>query len=153
MPIRQVEQVISFGIGIRLTDGEKALVQHMIKPLQVSILLTNDYYSYPKAKARHQKHKKTGHVFNAMAVLMEERFVGEADAMTFLKWEILDAENVHNMAFDEALKHGSLSEKLTRYVKAFRLFVGGHSLWCAARYRYSIMNGVELQDSCKLTGF
>ena len=126
-------------MDIGLDVKQRAAVYHVIKPLEIAMALTNDYFSYPKEKALHPLHNVSGNIFNAVPILMAEHAISEDDALALLKQKIIEAEEEHRAKFQELEHEGPIPHELKWYIMACRMATSGFHLWHASAPRYAIM--------------
>lgn len=134
---RLVEFFLSIARGISLSSTEKSSLEDIVRTLRDVAVLINDYYSYDKEAALHRMRKNPGRAFNGVAVSMVQHSITKEEALAMLKGMILEAEQQHVTAFEEAQRENRLTEKLFRYVEGWRHFTSGNSLWHAASPRYA----------------
>lgn len=113
-------------------------VYHVIKPLEVAMVLTNDYFSYPKEKALHPLQDSPGALFNAVPILMAEHEISEDDALALVKQMVIEAEQEHGVLLEELEREGGLSRDLGLYINACRMATGGFHIWHASNPRYDV---------------
>lgn len=123
-------------MDIGLDIKERAAVSHIVRPLEVAMTLTNDYFSYPKEKVAHSKRNVSGNMFNAVPILMAQHAISENDALAFLKQKILEAEDEHRVELGELEQKGPLSRELKRYITACQMATAGFHFWHASAPRY-----------------
>ncbi|KFX96691.1 hypothetical protein O988_05211 [Pseudogymnoascus sp. VKM F-3808] len=117
---------------------ERDAVYHIIKPLEVAMVLTNDYFSYPKEKALHPLQDPPGALFNAVPILMVEHGISEDDALALVKQMVIEAEQEHGMLLEELEQEGGLSTDLRQFINACRMATGGFHIWHASNPRYDV---------------
>lgn len=125
-------------MNIGLDIKEKAVVYHVVKPLEVAMALTNDYFSYPKEKALHPLHNVPGNIFNAVPILMAQHAISEDDALALIKHKIIEAEEKHRVELEDLELKGALAQEVKRYIMACRMATSGFHLWHASAPRYAM---------------
>ncbi|KAK2747926.1 hypothetical protein FQN57_001517 [Myotisia sp. PD_48] len=133
---RQYQGLLVFGTGCSLSDKEIAAINHIMEPLEISVALTNDYFSYKKELNLHRLQRLSGHPFNAIAVLMKEHSIDEVAAAALTKEKVLELEREHDAQFKKDLDRGVLSETVITYITNMRLFAAGFSFWATSAPRY-----------------
>ncbi|KFY29535.1 hypothetical protein V493_02301 [Pseudogymnoascus sp. VKM F-4281 (FW-2241)] len=132
---------VCLAMNLGLDTQERAAVYHVIRPLEVAMALTNDYFSYHKEKALHSLHNVPGDIFNAVPIIMAQHGILEDDALALLKQKIIEAEEDHRGKAEELGQRGQLTPELKQYVMACRLGAGGCHFWHASAPRYEIPTG------------
>ncbi|PGH00565.1 hypothetical protein AJ79_08168 [Helicocarpus griseus UAMH5409] len=124
-------------MDIHLSTEEKATAYPAVRPLQVAMVLTNDYFSYAKEKALHQLQNRPGTISSAVVVLMKENNMSEDEARSLLKKKILEAEDLHRVELERLEQSGSLPQNVGRYVMVCRMACAGSHFWHATAPRFS----------------
>lgn len=125
-------------MNLGLDTQERAAIYHVIRPLEVAMALTNDYFSYHKEKALHSLHNVPGDIFNAVPIIMAQHGISEDDALALVKQKIIEAEEDHLGKAEELGQKGQLTPELKQYVMACRLGAGGCHFWHASAPRFEI---------------
>jgi ophiobolin F synthase len=132
-----MKEFISNTMNISLDIKERAAVYHIVKPLEVAMALTNDYFSYPKEKAL-PPHNGPRNIVNAVPILMAQYAISEDDALALIKQKILEAEEEHRVELEKLEQKGLLPQELKRYIMACRMATSGSHFWHASTPRYMI---------------
>ncbi|KFZ18221.1 hypothetical protein V501_01334 [Pseudogymnoascus sp. VKM F-4519 (FW-2642)] len=133
-----LKEIICISMDIGLDIEERPGVYHIIKPLEVAMALTNDFFSYRKEKALHLLHNVPGNIFNAVPILMAQHGTSEGDALALLRQKIIEAEERHCAGVEELEQKGPLNPELKRYLMACRMGAAGYHFWHASTPRFEI---------------
>jgi hypothetical protein len=111
---------------------EMEKILHITKPLEQSMGLCNDYFSYAKEKEEFRQ----GKGWNALAFLIQKEGMTEEEALKCLKEKIVSLEETHHAAFEKSMKNDVLSPELRRYILYLRMAAGGVHVFHSAAGRY-----------------
>lgn len=106
--------------------------------MEKAIIYTNDFYSWAKEKAEQASVDASKDIFNAVAILMKEHKITEANALDMVRQKSLECEKEHWAAVAELEAAGPLSANLYRYLDMTRSCHAGTMLWSALADRYKV---------------
>ncbi|KAE8135063.1 isoprenoid synthase domain-containing protein [Aspergillus pseudotamarii] len=135
---RYLPDFIGHMMGMTLVTSEKVAVHDVIHPLQIAMVLSNDYFSYKKDKLLHERQERQGIVYNAVAIVAEQDSLTEEKALKSIQDKILQAELTHHKELENLKQNGSWSQNMEGYIEAFRLATGGTHLWAATTPRMAV---------------
>ncbi|KAJ6099240.1 isoprenoid synthase domain-containing protein [Penicillium canescens] len=113
--------IICICMDIRIDPLEMENILHITRPLEQSLGLCNDYFSYAKEK----EELRQGKGRNALTFLMQKEGMTEEEALKCLKEKIASLEETHHAAFEDSMKNGVLSPELRQYILFLRMAGGG----------------------------
>lgn len=119
-------------MDIHADAKEMESIQHLIRPLEESFGLCNDYFSYDKERDDLME----GRGANAVAFLMQTERITEEKALERIKQNIISLETAHNAAFEASMKEGALSPELQRFILFLQSAMGGLHIYQATAGRY-----------------
>jgi hypothetical protein len=119
-------------MDIRIDPLEMESILHITRPLEQSLGLCNDYFSYAKEK----EELRQGKGRNAVTFLMQKEGMTEEEALKCLKDNIASLEETHNAAFEDSMKNDVLSPELRRYILFLRTAGGGMHVFHSTAGRY-----------------
>ena len=119
-------------MDIRIDPLEMENILHITRPLEQSMGLGNDYFSYSKEK----EELRQGKGRNALTFLMQKEGMAEEEALKCLKEKIVSLEETHHAAFEVSMKNGVLSPELRRYILFLRMAGGGVHVFHGTAGRY-----------------
>ncbi|KAJ7463895.1 isoprenoid synthase domain-containing protein [Mycena galericulata] len=130
--------ILTFGLGLTIPEEEYHLCLELGGPGYAVWGLTNDLYSWEKeyAAAVRAGKEESCIFFNAMAVIMKERSVNEAEAKTALIVEIKRLFAQFCQIVEESKNNPSLSKDLKTYLEAVMYACSGNSVWHIYSPRY-----------------
>ena len=120
--------------------------------MQKAIIYTNDLFSWAKEKAEQEKVAASKQMFSAVAVLMREHKILEAEALEMLREKTIECEKEHFAAVSELELAGPVSENLSRYLDMTRLCHSGGMLWSALTDRYNRISPAQTNDEVTKNG-
>ncbi|KAI9369056.1 isoprenoid synthase domain-containing protein [Aspergillus egyptiacus] len=129
-----------WGADVHVTQEEKNSVRSFLDPGLIAVMLTNDYYSFNKEVAEHQRTGTLHRMQNGVGLLMREYGYAEDEARSIVKQEILDGERrlmegYHLWEQTEGSKPGA--HELRRYIAVAIFMIGGSSFWISHTSRYN----------------
>ncbi|CAO1601122.1 hypothetical protein XANCAGTX0491_004786 [Xanthoria calcicola] len=71
----------AYGMDLELHETEKEQASRPARAMEKAIIYTNDFYSWAKEKAEQASVDASKDIFNAVAILMKEHKVNEANAL------------------------------------------------------------------------
>lgn len=123
-------------MAISLTEEEEAIATTVMHPVFLSIMLINDYYSWPKELQSHLKLDKPGYPISAIPVLMYEHSVSEEVALCLLKDKITGFQVEHLVAVEALKQDGPISPNLLKCFAAGQMATSGTEVWSIGATRY-----------------
>ncbi|KAL4943506.1 isoprenoid synthase domain-containing protein [Aspergillus oleicola] len=129
-----------WGADVRVSQEAKDSVRSWLNPGLLSVMLTNDYYSFNKEVAEHERAGTLDRMQNGVGLLMREYGYSEEEARSIVIQEIKNGER-------EMMKEYHLWEEtegckpenyeLRRYIAIAFFMIGGSSFWISHSLRYS----------------
>lgn len=124
-------------MGLELNETEKEQASRPARAMEKAIIYTNDFYSWAKEKAEQASVAASKDMFNAVAILMKEHNITEANALDMIRQKTLECEKEHWAAVADLEAAGPLSANLYRYLDMTRFCHAGGMLWSALTDRYN----------------
>ncbi|KAL0940030.1 Fusicoccadiene synthase 1 [Colletotrichum truncatum] len=139
--------MLEFSLGIVVSDEEYDLMATPIKHVERCMLLTNDYWSWPREREQ-AKTQEAGKVFNTVWFLMKQEQCSEEDAMAKVA-EMVHAEelrwvNAKNQIYQE---HQDLRPDLVRFLESLHTALAGNDFWSSQCYRHNDWAHIPEQPS------
>lgn len=147
-----VEAIMLFGMGMTLTQEERALLGDITRPCFASLALANDYFSFDHEWAELQDNPgvTTKPMINAVSLYMQWQGVN----VTTAKQLVIEACNRFETGFLNLCEqfrreHAPLSPKLDLYLRALSYQIPGNVVWSLncpryhPEYRYDPNTGLE----------
>jgi hypothetical protein len=122
-------------MDLDISPSEIELVKHIQDAAWTSVILTNDYWSWPKEVA-FVDGRKTG-ILNAVSIFM--RFgVGETEALEMVKQRAIQAEKIFLKLYSDFISSSSFlpSLHLKQFLEAHIWMISGNSFWSSTCPRY-----------------
>lgn len=119
-----------------VTKEEKASAQHVIAAAENVLMLTNDYYSWEKEHREYMTCGQTGHLTNAVAVLMKSREIDASAAKSLLREELIRYEQIFCDTRDRYMSKANPEPGILRLVTLLELGIPGNGIWHATSARY-----------------
>ncbi|KAH8846756.1 hypothetical protein MCOR07_007929 [Pyricularia oryzae] len=128
--------MLEFSLGISVSDDEYATMAEPITHVERCMLLTNDYWSWPRERDQ-AEHQESGKVFNVVWFLMRKEQCSEADAMDRVR-ELIHAEERAWTAAKERLydQCPKLRPDLVRLLESLETALAGNDYWSSRCYRH-----------------
>ncbi|KAL8931152.1 MAG: hypothetical protein Q9208_000256 [Pyrenodesmia sp. 3 TL-2023] len=142
-------ELCAYGMDLELNETEKKQASRPARAMEKAIIYTNDFYSWAKEKAEQATVAAGKDMFNAVAILMKEHQIPEADALDMVREKTLECEKEHWAAVADLEAAGPLSPNLIRYLDMTRLCHSGGMLWSAFTDRYNKVGQPQVDDSLK----
>ncbi|RDW81746.1 bifunctional terpene synthase/polyprenyl synthetase family protein [Aspergillus mulundensis] len=129
-----------WGADVRVSQEAKDSVRSWLNPGLLSVMLTNDYYSFNKEVAEHERAGTLDRMQNALGLLMREYGYSEEEARSIVIQEIKNGERdmmkeYHLWEETEGWKPENY--ELRRYIAVAFFMIGGSSFWISHSLRYS----------------
>lgn len=136
-------------MDLELTDAEKEQASGPTRAMEKASIYTNDYYSWAKEKAEQATVAATKDMFNAVAILMKEHQISEADALDMVREKTLECEKEHWAAVADLEAAGPISSNLYRYLDMTRFGHTGGMFWSAFTDRYNKVDRTQADRALK----
>lgn len=130
------QELCLFGMGIHISQETKTHASTALYPLTISLMLINDYYSWPKELQAHLQLERSGYPANAVPILMHQHGLCEASALELLKIKIIDFQAQHLAEIEKLEQKGPLSPDMRIYFNALQLVTSGTEFWSMHASRY-----------------
>ncbi|KAI4092168.1 MAG: hypothetical protein LQ344_003651 [Seirophora lacunosa] len=147
--IRWYYELCAYGMDLKLTEAEKNQASRPARAMEKASIYANDYYSWAKEKLEQATVAASRDMFNAVAVLMKEHEISEANALDMVREKILECEKEHWAAVADLEATGPISENLYRYLDMTRLCHSGSMLWGAFSDRYNNLGQKHVESNLK----
>lgn len=127
--------VITFGMGISITENEADLCAELLRPAWLAVGLTTDLFSWEKD---HQETIQAGQLdtVNAIWVLMGEHSITEEEAKLLCKEKIKAAVKEYLQVVAKSCNNHNISLGLRRCIKAVQYRISGNVVWSLQCLRY-----------------
>ncbi|KAL8804024.1 MAG: hypothetical protein Q9182_002815 [Xanthomendoza sp. 2 TL-2023] len=129
-------ELCAYGMDLEINETEREQASRPTRAMIKAILYTNEFYSWGKEKAEQEKVAAGRSKFNAVAILMKEHQISEANALQMVRDKALDCEKEHWAAVADLEAAGPISANLYRYLDMTRFCQTGGMLWSAFADRY-----------------
>ncbi|WQF89954.1 Putative polyprenyl synthetase, isoprenoid synthase domain superfamily [Colletotrichum destructivum] len=139
--------MLEFSLGIVVTDEEYEMMAAPIKHVERCMLLTNDYWSWPREREQ-AKTQEAGKVFNTVWFLMKQERCSEAEA----KLKVADMVAAEEARWVEAKRkiyqeHPDLRADLVKFLENLHTALAGNDYWSSQCYRHNDWTHVPEQPS------
>ncbi|GJD03535.1 geranylgeranyl pyrophosphate synthase [Colletotrichum higginsianum] len=139
--------MLEFSLGIVVTDEEYEMMAAPIKHVERCMLLTNDYWSWPREREQ-AKTQEAGKVFNTVWFLMKQEKCSEAEA----KLKVADMVAAEEARWVEAKQkiyqeHPDLRADLVKFLENLHTALAGNDYWSSQCYRHNDWAHVPEQPS------
>ncbi|OLN97949.1 Fusicoccadiene synthase 1 [Colletotrichum chlorophyti] len=129
--------MLEFSLGIVVTDEEYELLAAPIKHVERCMLLTNDYWSWPREREQ-AKTQEAGKVFNTVWFLMKQERCSEQEAKDKVR-EMVHAEErrwveAKNRIYQE---RPNLRPDLVKFLENLHTALAGNDYWSSQCYRHN----------------
>ena len=118
-----------FGMGLRLAEAEKKKLEPIVNACHRSIILINDYWSWPREANKYLKelvNERTQLPLNAVCIMMQEYCCSEAEAQQKLLGQVVNQQEIHlRMIKELENEEGSLCERFRLYLSAVQHTASG----------------------------
>ncbi|KAI4217856.1 MAG: hypothetical protein L6R36_009242, partial [Xanthoria steineri] len=131
-------ELCAYGMDLEPHETEKEQVSRPARVMEKAIIYTNDFYSWAKEKVEQASVSASKDIFNAVAILMKEHKITEANALDMVRQKSLECEKEHLAAVAELEAARPLSANLYRYLDMTRSCHAGTMLWSALADRYNV---------------
>ncbi|KAK2734039.1 hypothetical protein FQN57_001874 [Myotisia sp. PD_48] len=157
LPIRLVDcgldvfqDMSCFGIGIRLTQAEKAKLSEVINTALYSAALMNDYYSWPKELKHHLETQGSEIPFSAVCILMRQYKCSDIEALEKLQDKYVELQEQHLLLVRRLEQsEGVISDSHRKYIMAAQYTASGAEFWSNSVPRYPTKEALK-QPECLL---
>ncbi|KAL9011893.1 MAG: hypothetical protein Q9173_003313 [Seirophora scorigena] len=147
--IRWYYELCAYGMDLKLNEVEMNQASRPARAMEKATIYANDYYSWAKEKLEQATVAASKDMFNAVAVLMKEHKISEANALDMVREKILECEKEHWAAVADLEAAGPIPENLYRYLDMTRLCHSGVMLWSALSDRYSKLDQKHVESNLK----
>ncbi|KAI4115644.1 MAG: hypothetical protein LQ345_003801 [Seirophora villosa] len=134
---------------LKLNEVEMNQASRPTRAMEKAAIYVNDYYSWAKEKVEQATVAASEDMFNAVAVVMKEHKISEANALDMVREKILECEKEHWTAVADLEAAGPISENLYRYLDMTRLCHSGTMLWSAFSDRYNKPGQKQVKSSLR----
>ncbi|KAI3326520.1 terpenoid synthase [Xylariaceae sp. AK1471] len=118
-------------MGIRLDKTEVVMSRNFYLSAGRVMALTNDLYSWEV-----ERKESADRSWNAVPILMKQHIMEEKDAVAVLKGLVVYYEQETRRLGIEVRENSKQSRKMSRYVDAMELMLGGNCFWSSTCPRY-----------------
>ncbi|KZL76602.1 geranylgeranyl pyrophosphate synthetase [Colletotrichum incanum] len=139
--------MLEFSLGIVVTDEEYEMMATPIKHVERCMLLTNDYWSWPREREQ-AKTQEAGKVFNTVWFLMKQEQCSEEEA----KLKVADMVAAEEAKWVDAKQriykeHPNLRPDLMKFLENLHTALAGNDYWSSQCYRHNNWTHVPEQPS------
>ncbi|GKT94804.1 geranylgeranyl pyrophosphate synthetase [Colletotrichum tofieldiae] len=139
--------MLEFSLGIVVTDEEYNMMATPIKHVERCMLLTNDYWSWPREREQ-AKTQEAGKVFNTVWFLMKQEQCSEEEA----KLKVADMVATEEAKWVDAKQriyqeHPNLRPDLVKFLENLHTALAGNDYWSSQCYRHNDWTHVPEQPS------
>ncbi|KAK1974967.1 geranylgeranyl pyrophosphate synthetase [Colletotrichum cereale] len=130
--------MVEFSLGITITDGEYDAMSEAIQHVERCMLLTNDYWSWPREREQ-AKHQEAGKVFNIVYFLMRNnRLWSEGDAVAEVRKMVHEEEQKWVDAKTKLYQQFSnLGRDAITFLESLHTALAGNDYWSSQCYRHN----------------
>ena len=139
-------------MDLKLNEQEQEQSRMPTLAMKKAIVYTNDLFSWAKEKAEQETVAASKPMFSAVAVLMKEHKISEAEALKMVREKTIECEKEHVAAVSELELAGPVSENLSRYLDMTRFCYSGGMLWSALTDRYNKIGPAQVNSEVKEDG-
>ncbi|KAI3326619.1 terpenoid synthase [Xylariaceae sp. AK1471] len=126
-----MEIFMQWTMGIRLDKTEVAMSRNFYLSAGRVMALTNDLYSWEV-----ERKESADRSWNAVPILMKQHIMEGKDAVAVLKGLVVYYEQETRRLGIEVRENSKQSPKMSRYVEAMELMLGGNCFWSSTCPRY-----------------
>ena len=139
--------MLEFSLGIVVTDEDYEMMAIPIKHVERCMLLTNDYWSWPREKEQ-AKTQETGKIFNTVWFLMKQELCTEEEAKLKVS-NMVAAEEARWVDVKHQLyqDHPNLRRDLVKFLESLHTALAGNDYWSSQCYRHNDWAHVPEQPS------
>jgi hypothetical protein len=120
---------LRYALGLYLEDSELEAIEPAIKAAMQSVVLTRDFWAWPKDSHSTDNNKR---LKNAVAISMVEDQCSEAQALVLVKKAAIAAESKFLESKLNVLEAiGKEHSEVAMFLDAVEHFAAGNSLWCS----------------------
>ena len=139
-----------FGIGIRLTQAEKAKLSEIANTALYTAALINDCHSWPKELKYHLETQGSEIPFNAVCILMRQYKCSDTEAIQRLREKYVELQERHLLLVRELEQsEGVISDAHRKYIMAAQYAASGSEFWSIFAPRYPTKEDLA-QPECLL---
>ncbi|RYO81434.1 hypothetical protein DL762_007106 [Monosporascus cannonballus] len=129
--------MLEFSLGIVVSDEEYEMMAVPIKHVERCMLLTNDYWSWPREREQ-AKTQEAGKVFNTIWFLMKQYQCTEEEAKARVAEMVVAEEARWVEAKDRLyLEHPDLRDDLVKFLENLHTALAGNDFWSSQCYRHN----------------
>ena len=133
-----MQSVACFGMNIKVSDEQKAVVRHIVRPIQTHVVLTNDFCSFEREYEEYINGKKY-EMRNSVWFLMQHHGLEQRQAKHRVLEKALKCEKDYTAArtaYENG--HPNMCPKVARYIDAASFIASGAWYWqtFCSRHRY-----------------
>ncbi|KAK0702763.1 geranylgeranyl pyrophosphate synthase [Lasiosphaeris hirsuta] len=122
--------LFSFGMNIRLSADDEAMIADLKQISEQCFLLTNDYFSWER-EFEQSASQDQGKVFNAVWFLMSKNGLTEEGARERVRSMISDLEAEYLSGRSKLLAAGDVPSHVRKWLGACAVAMGGNHYWCS----------------------
>src|SRR2546423_7632255 len=139
-----------FGIGIRLTQAEKAKLSEIANTALYTAALINDCHSWPKELKHHLETQGSEIAFNAVCILMRQYKCSDTEAIERLREKYMELQERHLFLVRKLEQsEGVISDAHRKYIMAAQYAASGSEFWSIFAPRYPTKEELK-QPECLL---
>ena len=139
-----------FGIGIRLTQAEKAKLSEIANTALYTAALINDCHSWPKELKHHLETQGSDIPFNAVCILMRQYKCSDTEAIERLREKYVELQERHLFLVRKLEQsEGVISDAHRKYIMAAQYAASGSEFWSIFAPRYPTKEELK-QPECLL---
>lgn len=139
--------MLEFSLGIVVTDDEYELMAGPIKHVERCMLLTNDYWSWPREREQ-ARTQEAGKVFNTVWFLMKQEPCSEEEAKLKVAQMVREEEDRWVQAKgDFYQKFPRVRSDLVKFLENLHTALAGNDYWSAQCYRHNDWNHTPQQPA------
>ena len=126
-----------FGLGIRLTQAEKAKLSEIVNTALYTVALINDCHSWPKEIKHHLETQGSDIPFNAVCILMRQYKCSDTEAIKRLREKYVELQERHLFLVRKLEQNeGVISDLHRKYIMAAQYTASGSEFWSIFAPRY-----------------
>lgn len=131
-------------MALKLSEDDIEFVKDVFEPAEITLMLTNDYYSWEREDEVSKK-MGAGRLVNAVAVLMKEKSLSIDDAKEMVKALIIENEGEYVKRRTKFYEDNpSLPVRLKKWIEVAGLIVSGNNYWCVNCPRHNAWKNTPL---------
>lgn len=138
--------MVRFGMALKLSEDDIEFVKDVFEPAEITLMLTNDYYSWER-EYEVSKKMGAGRLVNAVSVLMKEKSLSIEEAKAMVKTLIIENEVEYVRRRTQFYRDNPLLPfRLKKWIEVAGLIVSGNNFWCVNCPRHNAWKNIPTSE-------